>query len=206
MALLNTADAVYVGGTLVDRVYLGDTLAWEAAPAGPTPFTVTWDFTGSSFLGTSDTAGIAGAAAGEGRPELQFGVQTSLGYASSPVLGIGTGVAATTAAAAVTADCYVTFPVECAGVWTPTEITLLAARGGAAAPRGIRFAAPTAPTTLLAGGGDITSVRPTFQAVTIPLDIGTLTGNATFRMYFYAPTGTSTIEVDDVAISGILGA
>lgn len=203
MPLLSGA-ALFVGDAPADRAYLGDTQVWEASSNAP--FSVTWDFTDFSFFPESTHPDIDGLEAAKS-PTLtgQFQILSSLGYATSPVLVFATGTVVQTAEAAVTAGTYVSFPITCTGDWTPTEITLLAARGGAGTPRGVRFTAPTAPTTLLAGAGDLASARPTFGTVTIPLDIGTITGNASFRMYFYSLGGTSSIEADNVTVSGVLG-
>jgi hypothetical protein len=73
MALINTADKIFVGATPVDKVYAGANLVWEPEPAGPTASLVT------SYTPGTDRNDFTG----------EVGVRLGIGTTALPVSWVG---------------------------------------------------------------------------------------------------------------------
>ena len=128
-------------------------------------------------------------------------------YATQPVLRIDPA-GSTTPAAAVTANRYWTFSVT--PNLTPLNLSQLrfdAGRGGGSAPRGFALysSVDAFATPLLSA--DVPTVRPTFTPYTVDLTGAAHQGLAvgtpvSFRFYVYSPAGGSTLEFDNVSLTG----
>ncbi len=131
---------------------------------------------------------------------------SSNGYASDPELRVGPQ--STTLTGAVGANSYVQFTLTPNGgnELNLTNLTLNAARGGGATPRGWGLRSSLdGYTANISGPNDIPTQRPAwtgynadlsgagYQGVTIPI---------TFRIYFYSPATGSTVEMDDIIVNG----
>lgn len=167
-------------------------------------FTALYDFTANARTATiTDADGLVSASAITAAANMTLTVG-SASYASQPTLATCPRVLSTSASAAVTNGAYFEFTVGPNQSWTPTSITVQAARGGASSPRGlvVRSSVDNFAADLYAA--NVTSVRPTFQLHTVPLGaLGSPTGPVTFRVYAYSP-GTSNIvvEMDDLTVQG----
>lgn len=123
-------------------------------------------------------------------------------YNTTPVLRITPVAAGTSAAAAVANNVYFQFTVSAvSGVFIPISLTFNTAKGGTSSPRGYvvrsdydSYAADLATT-------DLTTVRPTWTAVAIPLIMDAVASIA-FRIYTYTPTTGASIEYDDIVLCG----
>ena len=166
-------------------------------------FSVTYAFGNADAVNGDGVSG--GSITASNLATFNVNTSPSPAYTSAPVLQVA--AASTTAADAVSANRYFTLTLTPDGdtsEWTPLAVTLNAARGGSATPRGfqVRHSANSYGSDL-PGGGDVGSQRASWQARTIDLSgIGPLTGPLTLRFYVYMPTTGSTLEFDDIAVSG----
>jgi len=128
-------------------------------------------------------------------------------YATQPVLRVDPDGNSTSLAQAIANNKYFVFALQPDLNYELDllQLEFLTARGGAGTPRGwgLRSSADGYAATI--AGADITTVRPTWSSITVPLPASYfegITGPVTFRMYLYSPADGSTIEFDNVRLIG----
>jgi hypothetical protein len=94
MALLNTADAIYIGATPADKVYLGSNLVWEPAAGGPwTPHEIETGMYGWWDASIPESLTFIGVnlleIAGQGPGGLHMGRAASSGPTATTINGLG---------------------------------------------------------------------------------------------------------------------
>jgi len=112
---------------------------------------------------------------------------------------------ATSAALAVTNGVYFSFTATPNAAMSLTDLQFDAARGGGGTPRGydIRSSVDNFATDL--STADLATVRPVYTHVTVDLSgaaFQNLTAPVTFRFYVYSPAAGSSVDFDNVVLSG----
>jgi hypothetical protein len=165
---------------------------------------VQYAITGDSLETTTNAANIAGGTLTNA--SLGTFVANNLSYATAPVIRLIPPGGTTNASTAVSNNAYFSFTV------TPTNVemdlvslTFEAARGGSSTPRGwvLRSSVDSYATNI--DTDTISTVRTTLSTQTIDLTgaaFQNLTSAITFRIYFYTPSTSSSIEVDDITVTG----
>lgn len=128
-------------------------------------------------------------------------------YSTQPVLRVDPDGSSSSLAQAITNNKYFVFALQPALNYELDllQLEFLTARGGAGTPRGwgLRSSADGYASTI--AGADITTVRATWSSITVPLPTAyfeDITGPVTFRMYVYSPGDGSTIEFDNIRLTG----
>jgi autotransporter-associated beta strand protein len=151
--------------------------------------------------------------AGSGVSLFNTSAATTPDYPTTPelqVTAINLGVDLATAVANQT---WFTFQLTVGADITDLDLTSLsfnAARGGAGTPRGygVYVTTPTTTDQLVQGATDVATARPTWSLQNISLagisSLQNLTSGqvVTFTIPFYAPAAASSLEFDDITVTG----
>jgi hypothetical protein len=152
---------------------------------------------------------------GAGLNLFNANANTTPNYASAPVLQITAVTAGTDLATAFANQAWFTFTLTVGASITDLDLTGLTfngARGGGATPRGYGVYVTT-PTTLdeaIQGATDLATQRPSWSQQTIDLSgfnsLQNLTSGqtVTFKIPFYSPAPSSSVEFDDITVIGNL--
>lgn len=165
---------------------------------------VQYTMTGDSLNTTTNATGIAGSILA--KSSLGTFEANSLGYTTDPEIRVIPPASTTTATLAVTNNAYFSFTV------TPTNkemdfstLTFNIARGGAATPRGWALRSSLDSYTNTIDTGVLYTARPTWTEESVDLtgaSFQNLTTAVTFRIYFYTPSTSYSIEIDDITLNG----
>lgn len=136
-----------------------------------------------------------------------FTNNNSLGYATDPVLQVAPPNSTTTAALAVTNNSYFSFSITPDANYQMdfTSLTFTCARGGASTPRGYVVRSSIDSYAANIDTAAISTQRTTWTNVSIDLTGASyqdLTSAVTFRIYTYAPTSSTSVEYDTIAVDG----
>jgi hypothetical protein len=124
-------------------------------------------------------------------------------YDTRPVLRTSPVVGTTSAALAVTKNAYFEFTVTAvSGLFLPRLLAFKIGRGGASAPRGYAVRSSFDSYAADLAQADTGTVRPTWTAVGVSLDM-TAVASLGFRIYIYAPSASTSQEIDDLTFCGI---
>lgn len=153
---------------------------------------------------TTGTGVSGGALTNASCAALGYGDQ---GYATDHVYTVGPHNSATNIANAITNASYISF------VMTPTagysialvNLTFSQARGGATSPRGWGVRSSVDAYAASLGTADCTTQRTTFATADVDLSgagFQALTTATTFRIYWYSPASSYTVDFDDITLNG----
>jgi hypothetical protein len=170
-------------------------LGQETTDETSTAFAPTTMAPGVTATPVQDTSGKVGI-------EISSAATTPVG---APFNRVDPQANATTAALAVSNGVYYSFTVTPTGSMSLTDLQFDIARGGAGTPRGyeVRSSVGNFATTL--SGGDVLTVRPAYTHVNVDLTgpaFQNLTTPTTFRFYVYSPAGGSSLDFDNIVLSG----
>lgn len=140
-----------------------------------------------------------------------FNVNTTLGYATDPSYQAFPEGGATSQANAVSLSSYIEFTITPTGGYEMdlTSLTFKVARGGASTPRGWGLRSSIDSYAANIQTADCATQRPTYSDITVDLSgagFQNLTAAITFRMYFYAPADTSSVDFDSLTLNGTMTA
>jgi autotransporter-associated beta strand protein len=141
--------------------------------------------------------------------------EATLGYAGAPVLQVSGIDTSTSLAASFANQAWFTFDLTVGTNVTDLDLTSLslnAARGGGATPRGfgVYVTTPTTTDELVQGALDIPTARPTWTPYAINLSgipsLQSLTNGqvVTFKIVVYMPVAANSLEMDDITVRGNL--
>ncbi|MCX6902915.1 MAG: immunoglobulin domain-containing protein, partial [Verrucomicrobia bacterium] len=191
-----------------DDVKVNGTINGQTGPPPVQPVTLALYNFGTNTAGTSNAALVAAnmnasACTNNGLPTWELGTMT-YGYPTQPPLRVTPAANAISEATAVANNSYYFFTLTASnGFWiNGSTLTFDVARGGAGTPRGygVRSSVDNFATDLYTA--DAATVRPTWENIVV--NLGSAFQNlstVTFRIYVYAPAGSS-IEFDDLTVNG----
>jgi chitosanase len=168
-----------------------------------------WSFTGHVLTATSGTGDFTYGPVTSGTLVIFEVSSPTPSYASAPVLRVASATSGdppASTAAALAAGHYFSItitPGSTVQSWTPSSLTLNAARGGSATPRSFGVYGSHNGYGSSLGGGAVPSQRTAWTGYNLPLtSIGTISGPLELRFPVAMPTTGSTLEFDDIVVSG----